>query len=265
MRCHYKYALLFLLVVFLSGCVEESILTKSLGMTLTADSDHVFAGSEISVYLDIINNDASTLRSVDMAIFEAGPLEGVSECTKTVAELEKDEFQAMTCALTAPTTIAAPELTTTVTGSVKFESTLSVVQLIEMITEDAYLTRELTNDIVKKPKSYSYKDSNMEMLIEFSEELPIVVRESDRYMYISIKNIGDGFVSEIPAEAITITDDQNILNCNIGDMSPVGKDFPRIACELNTPSVSYLINYLIIIEIDYSYEKRLDLPIKIIR
>ncbi len=264
MRCPYKYALLFLLVIFLSGCVEEYTV-KSLGITLTADSDHVFAGSEISVYLDVINNDASTLRSVDMAVFNTGALTTEAECTKYVEELKKDEFQALTCTLTAPSTIAMPELTTTVSARVEFRSTLNVVQLIEMITEDAYLTKELTNDIIKKPKSYSYRDNNMEMQIEFSEELPIVVRESEKYMYITIRNIGDGFVDDIPAEEIRITDDQGILNCEMHDLSPVGKEFPRIACGLNMPSVSYLSNYLVIIEIDYNYERRADLPIKIIR
>jgi hypothetical protein len=265
MRYNIFLLLSILLVIFLSGCVEEGILVKSLGMTLTSDSDHVFTGSEISVYLDIINNDARTIRSIDMSVFNTGALTAVSECTKHIEELKKDEFQALTCSLAAPSNIATPELTTTVSARVEFRSTLSAVQLIEMITEDAYLTREMTNDIVKKPKSYSYKDSNMEMQIDFSEELPIVVRGGEKYMYITIRNIGDGFVGDLPASEIRITDDQNILNCNIEDMSPVGKEFPRIACELNMPSVSYLSNYLVIIEIDYNYEKRAELPIKIIR
>ena len=137
--------------------------------------------------------------------------------------------------------------------------------IIEMITEDEYNIRERTGKLVKKPKTYSYKDNNLELQIDFSDRLPIVATGEKKYMYLTIRNIGDGFVSDITGDDIEIRQDEDVVNCVEQDIVPIGKEFPRVACELNMPDINYIGNYAVIIDIDYTYENREDLPITIIR
>lgn len=259
-----KIFLLILIILFLSGCIEQDQ-TKGLDIKMMADSDSVFAGSEIKLYLDVNNNDVKTIKNVYMNIFEIGPFTKVSACRKTVSEIKPGSFTSLECKLRAPSTIPISPLTTNFIARVKFDSKLSAVQIVEMITEDEYNIRERTGKLVKMSKTYSYRDKNLELQIDFSDELPIVVR-GEKYMYLTIRNIGNGFVSDLKENDITIDEEKNVVNCVKQRISPIEKEFPRIACELNLPEdINYLSNYLIIININYNYELRGELPIDIIR
>jgi hypothetical protein len=235
---------------------------------MTTDDDSVFAGSETYVYLDVNNNDVKSIKNVNMDIFETGPFTKINECKKEVTEIKPDSFSSLKCELKAPSNIPTSPFTTTVSARVQFEAKLSAAQLIEMITEDEYNMRENTGKLVKMPKTYSYKDNNIELQIDFSDELPIVVRDKKVYMYLTIRNIGGGFVSDLEENDITTEEiePKNVVNCVKQRLSPIGKEFPRIACELNLPEgMEYMGNYVVIVDVNYDYEIRKDLSIDIVR
>jgi len=260
-----KVFFLVLIILFLSGCIEQDQ-AQSLDIKMMADSDTVFTGSETKVYLDVNNNDVRSIKDVYMDIFETGSFTKVSDCEKEVDKIEPVSFDSLECVLRAPETIPTSPMTTTINARVQFDSKLSAVQVIEMITEDEYNIRERTGKLVKKPKTYSYKDNNLELQIDFSNRLPIVARGEKKYMYLTIRNIGNGFVSDIKEGDIEIRQDGDVVNCVEQDIAPIGKEFPRIACELNMPEdINYLNNYVVILDIDYHYELREELLIDIIR
>jgi hypothetical protein len=235
---------------------------------MMADPDSVFAGSETNVYFEVNNNDVKSIKNVYMDIFETGPFTKASDCIKTVSEIKKGSFDSLECRLRAPSAIPNSPLTTTLVSRVRFASNLNKTQLVEMITEDEYNILKSTDKLIKKPKTYSYKDNNIELQIDFSDELPIVARGEKKYMYLTVRNIGNGFVSNLDVDDISVTEpeEKNVVNCIKQKLSPIGKEFPRIACELNLPEgVDYLNNHVIILNIDYNYDLRTELPIDIIR
>ena len=268
-----RYSIFFLvLVIFISGCVEIEDQVHLLDMSMMADSETVFTGSKTTGYLDINNNDVKSIKNVVMDIFETGYFTNVSECYKEGREIKPGSFDTLTCELEARSTIPRSPLITTVHGRVRFDTRLSAVQIIEMITEDEYILRERTGELAKKPETYSYSDNNLELQIDFSEELPVVVREGEeyrkKYMYLTIRNVGNGFVSNLEQGGIEMRQEGDVVNeaCIEQDLSIIGKEFPRIACEMDLPGeINYLSNYVIILDIDYNYELREELSIEVIK
>ena len=222
-----------------------------------------------------------------------------SVCYKINDELKPGEFMTKTCIINAPNKGDMPDstLTGTVGIGVSFDTALSGVQLVELITEEGYEIRKKAGDWNTKPKAYTYRDKNLELRVEFSDELPIIVRQDKKaYVYFTVRNIGGGYISDIENGRIYNLDDgifytlngevsynyiehpdfvieqkkvngQFIVTCDdITDMSPLGNEFPTIACELNLPEdMEYLSNHLITVKINYEYEERDDLTVKVIR
>jgi len=221
-------------------------------------------------------------------------------CFKQKDELKSGDMMTHACKLKAPSKedMAEESLTGGAGVKISYNTELSAVQLVELITEDGYLIRKNTGEWSTKPKSYTYRDKGIEMQVEFSDELPIVVRKDKKaYVYFTIKNIGGGFISDIVGGNIndvnnarkykldgvssptledyfgdfsieqTKINNKFIMTCsNINKLSQNNDEFPRIACELNLPqNMDYLSNYPVTIRVHYDYEIRKDVPIKIVR
>jgi hypothetical protein len=175
------------------------------------------------------------------------------------------------CVLSAPNKndIASSTVSTNVGVNVNFTTTLSAAQIIEMVNENEYDLRLKTGNWETKPKSYTYSDKNIELQVDFSDNLPIIARpEKKSYIYFTIKNTGGGLISDIKAGDFSLTEISSaVVSCEtIGGLSPVNNVFPRIACTLNLPSnVDYISNHMIVINLNYNYEIRKDIPIKIVR
>ncbi len=218
-------------------------------------------------------------------------------CFKRKDELKPGDMMTHACKLKAPSKedMAEDSLTGGAGVKITYDTELSAVQLVELITENGYLIRKNTGDWKTMPKSYTYRDKGIEMHVEFSDELPIVVRKDKKaYVYFTIKNIGGGFISDIEGSYIkdkengipysmdgvslangigdfsieqTKIDNKFIVTCsNINKLTQNNDEFPRIACELNLPqNMDYLSNYPVTIRVHYNYEIRKDVPIKIVR
>ena len=142
------------------------------------------------------------------------------------------------------------------------------------MNEDEYQRRTATGDYQQKPSNYFYKDSNAMIEIDFSEAPPLVIRPDKKYfVYFTIKNIGNGFISDITKDdffARTNEKNVNIIYCPpMTTLPPNGKAFPRIACEIKaTPDYIGLggfRNSEIMVKLTYKYEVRNALGINILR
>lgn len=262
------------LVLFASGCVIEPAGSGDAGIRVNAVADPftVFAGSTTNVYVDVENKGMTNFNNVIMDVYYTGLLrnEGPA-CAKRIDVIEPGEITSTgLCQLKAPDIedIKSSTMPTSIGVSAKFSGMLTAVPLIEMITESEYRNMVMTGEWETKSGSYTYSDGNIELQVDFSDKLPIVVRPDKKaYIYFTIKKLGNGYISNMNDGRISIEDSQAIVRCSpIGELVPEGDTFPRIACELVLPTgIEYLSSYRITLSIYYDYEIRKELQIKIVR
>jgi len=203
-------------------------------------------------------------------------------CGKHINEMRPNQFETFSCMLRAPGRDELPQSATqnNIHAKIEYTTDLAVGQVIELMTEPEYLRRVSTGEFRQKSKSYSYKDKNVQIDVEFSDNLPIIIRANepkDYFVYITIRNIGNGFIREITrndfnivqarAEGIRLDD---IVHCPAltpdWKIEPVGKDFPRIACTLRLPQgVTVVENYGMLVMLNYRYEVREKATVTVIR
>jgi len=196
------------------------------------------------------------------------------ECFATIYNLQQNEVRTLECMIKAPPSyeIPRPVISNDVNVRMRFSNKLSAMQTIEMISEEEYKLREYSGNIQTKPSSYSYQDKVIQLNVEFSKELPIIVRPGEKvYMYLTLKNIGDGIVYPLRPDDFFIMQDGAVVGrCDNTDppvvLQPDGKTFPKITCELKLPAgIKYISNYQTIINIDYSYEHRKTITVGIVK
>jgi len=262
-----KFLLLMLLLAF-SGCIGTQQYSSSILTKMYADPSNVFINRDVTIYLDIENIDEKNLYDVYAEIFDTGSLSG--SCEPLYENIMMPgQAKTLTCTLMAPLNINGNIEITGITSSTRFNKDFDIVQLIELVSENYYNIH--LGEIKTKPKSYVYRDKNIEVDIEFSDNLPIVIRpEKKAFMYITIKNIGNGFLSDISKESFSITpvkeNQPQILDCKFPDIIPTGRQLPRIACELYMPEgVDYIYNYDIAFSFNYQYEVRDQITVNIMK
>lgn len=289
-----KYIIIILSVIsliFISGCTTTTV-GGGLSLSLYADPPTIFSSGITTLYIDIDNKDVKTVNNVDVTAFDTGLLqylvtedwqymyEAQPSCHKTYDDFAPGQFDTFLCKLRAPY-IEQQALQTDVHVRATFDTELSVVQLIEMMSVDEYERRTASGKFTPKPQTYSYQDKYVELQIEFSEQLPVVVRQGKKYFaYFTITNIGNGFIGPVEPGDFYIEQPGNILKCkqeqffeeggitNLLDktIEPVGRKFPRIACEILMPGdIEYLANYDITVRIRYNYEIRDKISVNIRR
>ncbi|HLD39225.1 MAG TPA: hypothetical protein VJB05_02855 [archaeon] len=269
-----RYAIIMitiLSVLVISGCTS---MTTSDGLTvsLQADPPIVFSNSALDLHIDVDNRNVKTLRNVVVELFDTGMLKS-DGCMRVFPSLLPNEFQSLSCRLTTPP-INESSVKTEVNSKASFETDLAANQVFEIMNEDEYQRRTATGDYQQKPSNYFYKDSNAMIEIDFSEAPPLVIRPDKKYfVYFTIKNIGNGFISDITKDdffARTNEKNVNIIYCPpMTTLPPNGKAFPRIACEIKaTPDYIGLggfRNSEIMVKLTYKYEVRNALGINILR
>jgi hypothetical protein len=306
-----KYLLPFAIIIFASGCAYLPFfgpvqpIGGGLFLSMRADPQTVFAGSDVRIDIDVDNQNPRNISQVFINVFDSGileligvssgtritsPSEGVSGCNKGPDDMRPGGFKSLTCFLHAPENLQQDSLTTTVSASTRYTTDLSFVQIIDIMNEDEYRTKQQAGQLVTRPSAYSYQDKNVQIDVEFSESLPIVVRKlagsKEYYMYITVRNIGNGFISDIrsnqlkirPADTIQPYVDnvvqafsEEVVDCpalnSLGwRLQPIGNKFPRITCKIELPlGVRIIENYGLLINLIYTYEVRDSVDVKIIR
>jgi hypothetical protein len=298
--------LLLFLLIFTAGCVSLPGIfgaTQQIGgglfVTMRPDPQTVFAGGDVRVDIDVDNHNPRSISDVFINLFDPGYLQlkgrldgstivpadaTNSLCNRYLPAMRPGSFASLTCALGARG-IQQDYLETTASASVAYTTDLSFLQIIDIMSEDEYTRRLEQGQLVTKPKSYSYQDKNVRIDVEFSESLPMVVRNRQYYMYITVNNIGNGFINDIHAgqllaapagvqatvDGILQTLPQGIVNCaDLDDpnwsIHPSGNTFPRIACEVKMPEgVRVIENYGLLVTLSYNYEVRGSAEVRILR
>ena len=279
----------FLLIAFvlIAGCVQSQSPARegAFSVRLETSSDKVFQNKETTLYVDVQNNMIQDAKNVRVDVFSAGLFERGACIPAYVTpaptgseyipagDIKQGELQIVTCKLKAKE-IVQNEMETTIFAKVSFGSRLQASQIVKLISQNEFEIREKTGKIEKEPGSYTYRDDNIELDVTFSSEMPIVKKDTREFVTFKVKNIGNGFIQKLvlgtnfkfiqnPADATgkKLVDEA----CLAGTAELLGNEFPAITCELNLPSVNYLSNNVLIINIDYQYEVRESLPVKIIR
>ena len=211
-----KYIFLLLSIVFLSACVSQLNpfspgfnpigalqgqqpvrVQEGLGVSLSSSPSEIFAGSKTTLYLDAQNKDVAPIRNIILEIFDTGNLQKSNECKLSIPQLLPDQITALSCTVQA-TSIIQKTQSETINARAKFQSVLTAVQTLDIMNEEIYTREKFAGNINTRPRAYTYSDRNMQMDIEFSDDMPIVVRKGRQYfVYFTIRNIGNGFVDKI--------------------------------------------------------------------
>ncbi|MBI2076099.1 MAG: hypothetical protein HYT72_02520 [Candidatus Aenigmarchaeota archaeon] len=260
--------ILFLVVVFAVGCVNTApIITKGVLVKLDANPQEIFTGAKTTLSIDIDNKDVKTIRDVNVDVFETGLLRKSAQCSKSIAEMKPNAFDSFFCSLQAPGEIGAQKVATTVFARAGFTTSLTATQLVKIISQNEYDLRKKTGKFVTEPLSYAYRDNNLELLVEFSDNLPLIDSAGKKsYVSFTIRNIGNGFIEKISKGEIKITS-PGLISCpDIRDMFISGTQFPKFTCELTLPGdITFLSDRTINIDIAYNYEVRNSIDVEIKR
>ncbi len=240
-----KKILLLFLVILAVGCVNTITQLGGISVTVQADPPKVFSGGTTRFFVDVENTDKKTYRSVSTEVFDAGIIDVKSCNKKGLDEMRPNQTYTIKCDLAGPKVESSSIQQVSVKTS--FTTDMNFIQSYQMATEDAYKRESARGSLKYMPKSYSYRDSYIESNIEFSEDLPIVIRDKKNYMYIKITNIGPGTV-----KLLDVKGKENV-KCGKPVVDTVGKEFPRVVCEL-TSTVKDLTNFDELITVTYYYE-----------
>lgn len=275
-----RKALLILVIVAAAGCINSAPAGGGLSISMQPDPPKIFSHGTTRINIDLENTNPRPI-TASFDIFDTGRLTFAQQPPGAACGLDnfimlKNDFKSFFCVLQAPD-IEEESVLTEVNAWARYKTSMPVVQVIEMMTEAEY-QRRAGQAALTKPASYSYRDKNVEVRIDFDEPLPIVLRRGHRYfMHFTIKNIGNGLIGSLKyndfsvrpagATSFSIVDCRNsgIDNPN-WRLEPVGKEFPSITCELTMPSgVSAVENYGMLVTLEYNYEVREKALVQIIK
>lgn len=295
------------------GAFQQKTVHPAEGLQVSLDTqpNPVFAGSSAKIYFDAQNKDVSPIRNIFLEVFDTGNIVREERCSFDSQILLPDQIVSLTCSVRAPKEIIKKTQTETINARARFRSVLSAAQSLDVLSEERYKQELLAGNIRPKPRTYSYRDKNVELLVEFSEDMPIVFRKDKQYfVYFTIKNIGNGFMDKITfgenfllieqrnlqfsgfkdVKSVDLfltfleklineikqkpqqekeqifCDEKNYLCCrDFKTIYPIGRTFPRIACELRLPQTEQLVDYQILIPLIYDYEVRTTTQLRVVR
>ncbi len=279
LRSKYTLCALILLLVVASGCT--SIRDQGLILAMQADPPIIFSESSTLLHIDVDNRNQKSITNVVVDLFDVGLLarasllsdRGPEKCYRYFDRLLPYEFQSITCGLYAPETNITTQ--THVNALVSFDSLLEATQVFEVISEREYQNRVASSGYESHPSNYVYRDKNVMINVDFNEPLPLVIRPGKKYfVYFTISNAGDGFIQFIEPDDFVVWPVSSrmplVVKCPPRQtLAPVGREFPRIACELDLPpqflAGGDFLNADFIASLNYRYEIRAGLPITIVK
>jgi len=269
-----KASILILSLVFVSGCVQQTVsVGGNVLITMSTDPPTVFTGDEVMLSVGIENNSTKTYKNVDFEIFDYGSFAPLNPqvCEKTYDYLRPGEFVTFNCLLKAPEIEGNKQIR----ARVFYNSKISAVKTVEMISNEEYERRSNLGTLQLSPKEYSFDDGNIRLDIVFSRNLPLITNVGrEEYVYLTFSNSGNGFVDSISYEDLDvgILQHNEIISikdqCDINEneeIDIIGKTFPKITCKLPLDETGKpMSSYDLVIELRYNYEVRKSVDIRII-
>lgn len=258
-----KYVLILALIA-VSGCVSLSG-TGGIIMSLTAEPPTVFAKSYSKIYVDIQNIDSRPYYNVVASVFDTGSfaLPSDEECSKLVNELRPNETYTFFCTLMAKDVEFSTKSDVNVKTS--FDAVLSAPQKMTIMTEKWYNLQRSSERIYRRFESYSFSDKNIQMDISYNDQTPLIKNDNKKYyVYFQIKNIGGGFVKKI--SNVEVVSNGNYIDCSsIKNLEIIGKEIPKIACEIKQGDVDTVKDIGYIVNVHYTYEVRDKISLNIVK
>lgn len=254
--------LLLIMIVAVSGCVIQQASDEQLKLDIQVEPNPVFSGTTTTLYADIRNDATVTYSGIIMRVFDPSYF-SISGCSKTIPVLRPYGAESMKCSFIAPQ--VERDVTSNIGVSVMMSGSLNANVPVKMVGIDEYELARLTEPIERYPASFSYSDINLKMLVEFSDEFPMVIHPRDDYMYITISNNGQGRLQPLSVR-LSGSGSSVIESCDRASViEPMGDEYPRISCKLRKPQTKYLSQYDLLISVNYAYEIRKTIPVEIIR
>ncbi|MBI4018253.1 MAG: hypothetical protein HY368_01465 [Candidatus Aenigmarchaeota archaeon] len=264
-----------LLLVFAAACIASIAVVRlsdgTLQMKVSPDPDEIFIDGLTNIYVDVTNRDVKTLNAVSIDVFETGLLElpdKKEKCEKLGVEMKPNQSFTLRCTLRARPDITESSVQSDIHVRAQFETKLNIVQPVEFITQDWFERQRLLGE-QPKPRKYAYADKNVLVTVEFSDGMPLVVRDNTKYyMYLTIENIGDGVMTQIAPPTISYSDKSDFARgvakeCKFETLYIVGKKFPRVACEITQPDIADQKTIDLILGVAYNYDIRDTATVKI--
>lgn len=261
-----KCVFFLLAVVFATGCVNTPALTsKSVSISMDANPDVVFSGGTTTVTMDIENKEAKALKSVNADIFETGMFDYADRaCRKEFGDMEPGDFKTLVCNLKARKTEDATD--NTIWARVKFSSTLFAVQTFDILSQSEHESRKRTGKADEGQKSFTFRDSNLELVMELGNAPLIDGTGKKEFVSFSIRNIGSGFIEKLDKSSIRITLKNAAIKCPQQDIYIIGREFPRFTCQIDLRgTVTGFITAELSSEITYSYETRISTSVRTLK
>ncbi len=203
-----KAFLAVIILVAVAGCINlptTSFSGSGLRVDVTTASSEVFAGRGTRVFVDVTNTNEKIVNDVLVEVFDVGSFTMVdpSLCKKQFDVLLPDQIVTLSCPLTADEHVIQKQETQRIHVRVTFKDVLVAPQTFDIVSEDYYQIEQAANQFTPAPSSYSYRDKNVQLDVEFSDTLPLIVRELSparepgTFVHFTIRNIGDGFIDSI--------------------------------------------------------------------
>gem|GEM_PF-2391964 len=261
-----RYATLMLLLALIvaSGCVEQPVspsLHQGLEISIDAPSE-VYKNEKFTVYADVENFGNNTYE-VDVDFFDTGAFSKSGKCRESFT-LKENEVRIIPCELVYQGELEK-ETESKISTEISYRTSLEFIQPIEFLSQEEYEQRKITGKYRELPTRFLYNNGDVEIEIEMSEN-PVVKRgDRKHYVYIKIRNLGEGMISKIEDIKITTTP-PNLLMCDIPPLVQQNGKFPTIACSLDVSSLKEnFLNIFLQIYLSYNYEIKKIVNIKVIK
>ncbi len=244
-----KIYVILIFLVAISACNGPLPSSEGLDVRIETSPNKLFPGGKVTLFIDVENKDEKTFENILIDVFDTGEL--VGECQKTIPQMKPQAIQSLECQLGVPGELKKDQ---NVWTKVTFDGHLTGSLQVEVISQEEYDLRTKLGTLQRQAKSSVFSDKNLQLTLEFDEAPPFVPGKK-QFARLKIRNVGSGLVEGIKPGAIVVRSDI-VLCSEKGELFPVGKEFPTIACEVKVPTVNYLSQSLINIDIKYSYDVR---------
>lgn len=254
-------SLLAVLAVLASGCVGPVNMEQGLVITMDSPSQ-VIAGQDFNVYVDAFNNGNRTYDYFYIDMFNTGGFLKLSSCKTAESDLRPNGIRKLDCELEYDRPIQA-DITEYIEARVKYMGHFSSMTNFLVMGEDEYELRRDTGILETGADFFTYYNEDLAVDVEIESNPVVIIPSRDTYVHITIRNIGEGFVSNLVGNNIIIRSEPEGLvdneNCDIDDDEVLIHNngvFPRISCLIDRAVISGYNNAYVFAEIDYEYEIR---------
>jgi len=254
--------MLLLALLAASGCVEQPA-SPSPGLKISIDApSEVYKNERFTVYADVENYGNDTYE-VEVDFFDTGVFSKSGSCRESFT-LKENEVRIIPCELVYQGELEK-ETESKISTRISYRTSVEFVQPIEFLSQEEYEQRKIKGTYRELPTRFLYNNGDVEIEIETSENPVVKVKERKHYVYVKIRNVGEGMISKIEDIKITTTP-PNLLACDIPPLVQQEGRFPTIACSLDVSNLKEnFLNIFLQIYLSYNYEIKKVVTVRVVK